>query len=83
MQEETELRGLKIFEYEKDKDQSKKISIDNIEDRVQFIIRILHTFRQMQLEARKDEGREWSASSMAKIESIERLTNEILHDLNS
>ena len=41
MQEDIEIKELKIFEYEKDKDSNEKIKFESVEEKIQFLVKML------------------------------------------
>lgn len=48
LQEDLEIRDLKIIEYEKDlKSSSEKLKIDSLEDKIRFITQMLDKLRKM------------------------------------
>lgn len=55
LQEDNELKDMKIFEYERDVYKDKpKIRIDSIEEKVHFLAQVLHRLKGMYLEGITD-----------------------------
>lgn len=90
LQEDLEIRELKIIEYEKDMSESKdKIKIESLEEKIQFITAMLGRLKDMheanikegrpsQLQRHKKGGKVNEPTEQSISESIDKLTNDIM-----
>lgn len=77
LQEDLEMRDLKIIEYERDLDlpSGERIKIESIEDKIKFITSMLDRLREMHNTQKQEEARERKMQvnkKREKITSIER-----------
>lgn len=63
LQEDNELKDMKIFEYERSMtDEKPKIKLDSIEDKVRFLVQVLHRLKCIYIDGVTEMNRQMSGS---------------------
>ena len=78
LQEDNELKDMKIFEYERQSLGDKpKIQIEAIEDKVKFLVQVLHRLRKMYVEGVRERVEEIKVKAGVKESDLEYPTLSI------
>jgi len=81
LQEDNELKDMKIFEYERDTlGDAPKIKIDSIEEKVRFLVHVLHRLKIMYIEGLQElsENSNYPKVSAAELSRLSKLPDESL-----